>query len=108
MNALQMGTGQTMRHGAVMPLVTVANALHSQIHEIIKLLNHFQCTPWKSRSCCTHNVSRKVHTGSLYGFDWNHCSVVKNMSPKCQRHFIQDLCFYECEPNVGPWVVKVG
>ncbi len=29
------------------------------------------------------------------------------MSKECKRHFIQDLCFYECEPYVKPWVVKV-
>ena len=25
------------------------------------------------------------------------------MSERCRKHFIQDLCFYECSPNVGPW-----
>jgi len=23
------------------------------------------------------------------------------------RHFTQDHCFYECSPNVGPWIVEV-
>ncbi|XP_046401662.1 folate receptor alpha-like isoform X2 [Ischnura elegans] len=29
------------------------------------------------------------------------------MSADCRRHFMQDLCFYECSPNIGPWIVKV-
>jgi hypothetical protein len=29
------------------------------------------------------------------------------MSEGCKRHFIQDHCFYECSPNIRPWVVKV-
>jgi len=68
---------------------------------------HKACTPWMSRACCTHNVTRDIHTTSSYNFDWNHCGNVKELSPQCKRHFIQDLCFYECEPNVGPWVVKI-
>jgi len=66
-----------------------------------------QCQPWRDRSCCTHNVSRAVHEINMYNFEWDHCTDVKPMSNACKRHFKQDLCFYECEPNLGPWVVKV-
>lgn len=40
----------------------------------------------------------------------DHCEAQTNtrMSDECRRHFMQDLCFYECEPNVKPWVVKVN
>lgn len=69
---------------------------------------HGSCIPWKNWACCTHNVTRIVHTTTMYNFNWNHCGQTKNMSSKCMRHFIQDLCFYECEPNLGPWVVKVN
>ncbi|GAB6023042.1 hypothetical protein CHUAL_007134 [Chamberlinius hualienensis] len=68
---------------------------------------HEQCVPWKNRSCCTHNTTYDLHITNAYGFNWDHCSAVKPMSPACQKHFIQDLCFYECEPNLGPWVVQV-
>ncbi|CAH8568805.1 unnamed protein product [Heterobilharzia americana] len=30
------------------------------------------------------------------------------MSEKCQQVFKKDLCFYECSPNLGPWLVKVN
>jgi len=69
---------------------------------------HDQCTPWKERSCCTGNTSRSAHLTKMYNFDWNHCSHIRPLSPACRRHFVQDLCFYECSPNVGPWVVAVN
>nr|CAD7463869.1 unnamed protein product [Timema tahoe] len=68
---------------------------------------YFQCVPWRDRSCCTFNTTHLTHHGSPYNFNFNHCGHVKNMSEECRRHFIQDSCFYECSPNVGPWVVKV-
>ncbi|XP_046676565.1 LOW QUALITY PROTEIN: folate receptor beta-like [Homalodisca vitripennis] len=67
-----------------------------------------QCTPWKNRSCCTYNTTKNLHETKMYNFDYNHCSAVKNMSESCKRHFTQDHCFYECSPNIGPWVVKVN
>lgn len=68
----------------------------------------FQCTPWKKRSCCTHDTTRNAHHSGLYNFNYDHCSQKKNMSEECRRHFRQDLCFYECSPNIGPWIVQVG
>ncbi|CAM1313449.1 FOLR1 (predicted) [Pycnogonum litorale] len=69
---------------------------------------HKQCLPWKSRSCCTYNTTRNLHIGKSYNFDFNHCkrTTNKQMSENCMKHFRQDLCFYECSPNQGPWVVK--
>lgn len=68
---------------------------------------HRQCLPWQDRSCCTQNISTDLHTKNMYNFDWDHCNQVKPMSKNCRKHFIQDLCFYECEPNLGPWIVEV-
>jgi len=68
---------------------------------------HGQCSPWKERSCCTHSTTYKAHTTNMYNFDVDHCANVKPMSDKCKTHFMQDLCFFECEPNVGPWTAKV-
>ncbi|CAH2225925.1 folate receptor alpha isoform X1 [Pelobates cultripes] len=64
---------------------------------------HGQCTPWKEKSCCTPAISQEAHSDQsyLYNFDWNHCGA---MSPECKKHFIQDTCFYECSPNLGPWI----
>ncbi|GLG95778.1 Folate receptor beta [Gryllus bimaculatus] len=69
---------------------------------------HKQCVPWKERACCTANTTRHLHVANLYKFNYNHCSEHRNMSESCRRHFMQDECFYECSPNIGPWVVKVS
>ncbi|NXK69040.1 FOLR1 protein, partial [Sylvietta virens] len=64
-----------------------------------------QCSPWKDNACCTANTSSEAHKdqSSLYNFNWNHCGV---MPAQCKRHFIQDMCFHECSPNLGPWIVQ--
>ncbi|XP_054284409.1 folate receptor beta-like [Macrosteles quadrilineatus] len=67
-----------------------------------------QCTPWKNRSCCTYNTTKNIHESRMYNFNYNHCNQIRNMSENCKRHFTQDHCFYECSPNIGPWVVKVN
>ncbi|XP_017345945.1 folate receptor isoform X2 [Ictalurus punctatus] len=62
-----------------------------------------QCAPWRENACCTANTSAEAHEDNsyLYNFNWNHCGV---MSKKCKEHFIQDTCFYECSPHLGPWI----
>ncbi|KAG8537315.1 hypothetical protein GDO81_024721, partial [Engystomops pustulosus] len=64
------------------------------------------CSPWKDKSCCTANTSHAAHTdvSYLYNFNWDHCGI---MSDLCKTHFIHDTCFYECSPNLGPWIVQV-
>ncbi|NXI58534.1 FOLR1 protein, partial [Chloroceryle aenea] len=66
-----------------------------------------QCALWKDNACCTANTSMEAHEDQsyLYKFNWDHCGV---MPEKCKRHFIQDTCLYECSPNLGPWIDKVG
>ncbi|XP_012501197.1 PREDICTED: folate receptor alpha [Propithecus coquereli] len=67
---------------------------------------HEQCTPWKKNACCTADTSEEAHKdiSNLYRFNWDHCG---KMAPACKRHFIQDTCFYECSPNLGPWIKQV-
>ncbi|XP_040278597.1 folate receptor beta [Bufo bufo] len=67
---------------------------------------HGKCTPWKQKACCSVNTSEAAHQdlSYLYNFNWDHCGV---MSEDCKQHFIHDTCFYECSPNLGPWIVQV-
>ncbi|KAG7470916.1 hypothetical protein MATL_G00118870 [Megalops atlanticus] len=62
-----------------------------------------QCSPWKDNACCTANTTEEAHNDNsyLYNFNWNHCGT---MSETCKKHFIQDTCFYECSPHLGPWI----
>ncbi|XP_006870324.1 PREDICTED: folate receptor alpha-like [Chrysochloris asiatica] len=67
---------------------------------------HGQCSPWKKNSCCNTNISQEAHKdiSYLYRFNWDHCG---KMNAECKQHFIQDTCFYECSPNLGPWIQQV-
>eukprot|EP00069_Balaena_mysticetus_P002148 bmy_15517T0 len=68
---------------------------------------HLQCIPWKDSACCTANTSWEAHldVSLLYNFSLVHCGL---MMPDCQKHFLQAICFYECSPNLGPWIQRVG
>ncbi|KAF6333243.1 IZUMO1 receptor, JUNO [Rhinolophus ferrumequinum] len=65
-----------------------------------------ECMPWKDNACCTFNTSWEAHldVSLLYSFSLLHCGL---MMPDCQKHFIQAVCFYECSPNLGPWIQQV-
>ncbi|RWS25807.1 folate receptor gamma-like protein, partial [Leptotrombidium deliense] len=68
------------------------------------------CKPWQENSCCTEETSALTHAfQNQYNFDLNACEsqVNRKLSEECRKHFIRDLCFYECEPHIGLWVVKV-
>lgn len=63
-----------------------------------------KCAPWNKRSCCQRNVTKSIHTSDVwFNFSWHHCAP---LSSQCRSYFIQDLCFYECTPNGGPWIVQ--
>lgn len=68
------------------------------------------CEPWKNHACCTLQTTINIHHTDMYNFTYNHCeaSTGKKMSEECRRHFDQDMCFFECEPHIGPWKVKVN
>eukprot|EP00039_Didymoeca_costata_P019405 m.337409 g.337409 ORF g.337409 m.337409 type:complete len:343 (+) comp18126_c0_seq1:164-1192(+) len=60
-----------------------------------------ECHPWVDRACCTHDTvlsSEKLRKGYGAGYEWDRCG---KMSPECERFFVHEACFYECEPAVG-------
>ncbi|XP_077983977.1 folate receptor beta-like [Glandiceps talaboti] len=64
---------------------------------------HGTCEPWQGRACCESETTEDMHYSDVWhGFDWNHCG---NISRGCWTWMMKDLCFYECSPNTGPWLV---
>ncbi|XP_027975435.1 sperm-egg fusion protein Juno [Eumetopias jubatus] len=65
-----------------------------------------ECLPWQGNACCTAGTSWEAHldVSLLYNFSLLHCGV---MMPGCEKHFLQAICFYECSPNLGPWIRKM-
>jgi len=63
--------------------------------------NFTECHPWKENACCQRDTVKDVETiRESYGegYEWNRCGP---MSQACERFFVQEACFYECEPNAG-------
>lgn len=63
--------------------------------------NFSECHPWKSNSCCYQETVSSVSTiNEAYGanYHWDRCGP---LSQACERFFVQEACFYECEPNAG-------
>lgn len=68
-----------------------------------------ECHPWKESSCCrkeTVGSAEKLKMAYGAGYHWDRCG---KLSPECERFFVQEACFYECEPSAGlyrkfhPW-----
>jgi len=69
---------------------------------------HDQCKGWEQYSCCTKESTIGAHNEiNHYNFNYNHCPGHK-MSDKCREHFTQDLCFFDCDPYLKPWIVRVN
>lgn len=65
------------------------------------------CQPWSNHSCCTTSTADKIEADgilSLYNMVLDQCPTIKNMSANCRKHFKRDTCFYECSPNLAPWI----
>lgn len=60
-----------------------------------------ECHPWVDSACCHHDTVKSAETlRKSYGaeYEWNRCGP---LSPECERFFVHEACFYECEPAVG-------
>ncbi|XP_078675393.1 uncharacterized protein LOC144913103 isoform X2 [Branchiostoma floridae x Branchiostoma belcheri] len=63
--------------------------------------NFTECHPWKSRACCRQQtVSSPEKIIQNYGPEWRWDRCGK-LSAACERFFVQEACFYECDPNAG-------
>jgi folate receptor len=63
--------------------------------------NFTECHPWKSNACCSHQTvmtADKLKKGYGKEYHWDRCGT---LSPECERFFVQEACFYECDPNAG-------
>jgi len=59
------------------------------------------CHPWKNNACCDKDTVGSVdimNENYGEGYEWNRCGP---MSQACERFFVMESCFYECEPAAG-------
>lgn len=60
-----------------------------------------ECHPFRKDACCTQASVKSSETiNAAYGseYRWDRCG---KLTPQCERFFVQEACFYECDPNVG-------
>jgi folate receptor len=63
--------------------------------------NFTECHPWKENACCSHTTvmsATKLKEGYGKEYHWDRCGP---LTPECERFFVQEACFYECDPNAG-------
>jgi hypothetical protein len=69
--------------------------------------NMNECHPWQKNACCKNaTVGSAEQIRKAYGknWEWDRCetkSKYPKMSAACYRYFVQEACFYECEPAAG-------
>eukprot|EP00479_Gromia_sphaerica_P007026 TRINITY_DN2197_c0_g1_i1.p1 TRINITY_DN2197_c0_g1~~TRINITY_DN2197_c0_g1_i1.p1 ORF type:complete len:236 (-),score=48.04 TRINITY_DN2197_c0_g1_i1:215-922(-) len=66
-----------------------------------------ECHPWKSNSRCSNDTVATIRLEELYPGTaaWDVCGT---LSPACERFFVYESCFYECEPNTALYRRHLG
>lgn len=60
-----------------------------------------ECHPWHDWACCHQaTVMNPVAINKAYGagYEWDRCGPI---SQACERFFVEEACFYECDVNMG-------
>jgi folate receptor len=84
-------------------LKTEGTTLHKP-RPFAEALSFTECQPFRKNACCEEaTVENSSVINNLYGpeYRWDRCGAVKRMSSECERFFVQENCFYECDPNPG-------
>ena len=75
--------------------------LHKQGAPTAEGSDFTECHPWKENACCYEaTVTTHDALNEAYGeeYEWDRCG---KLSQACERVFVQEACFYECEVNAG-------
>jgi len=58
-------------------------------------------------ACCNKTTTETIHLANTTwsNFNYDHCY---RMSNRCKQRFLQELCFYECDPYLHRYVVGVS
>lgn len=60
-----------------------------------------ECAPYKDNACCKPSTvasGQALKEGYGKEYHWDRCGP---LSPQCERFFVEEACFYECEPAAG-------
>jgi folate receptor len=60
-----------------------------------------ECHPFQANACCNElsiKSGQRLNKAHRDGYIWDRCGP---MSRECNAFFVQESCFYECDPNAG-------
>lgn len=78
-----------------------AHPLDNKEHPTEEPDSFTECYPWANRGCCHQEVvesPKKMKESYGTEYHWDRCGA---LSQACERFFVMEACFYECEPNAG-------
>ena len=66
------------------------------------------CQPWQGQSCCTADIAKSIGLHGQLKVDGTSWELCGTLSERCKSFLKKETCFYECEPNLVPWINKVN
>jgi len=92
----------TARLGKQVPETCLIQYFHRDKPDRVgTLLRNHACPPWQKHGCCRPEAVASANVlKQAYGrnYEWDRCGPLQ---PSCEAFFVQEACFYECDPNVG-------
>ncbi|XP_013385040.1 folate receptor alpha-like [Lingula anatina] len=67
-----------------------------------------ECIRYRDESCCKPNMTTSFLEDHQWMnmTDYGHCPQKPRLSPECERLTHDEMCFFACSPNSGPWIVR--
>jgi len=90
----------TQAHGMTVPNTCELSYYHRET-PTTQNENFTECHPWHANACChdsTVTTPQYIRDSYGAGFEWDRCGP---LSQACERFFVEEACFYECDVNAG-------
>ncbi|XP_023932227.1 folate receptor alpha-like [Lingula anatina] len=67
-----------------------------------------ECIRYRDRSCCKPGITNTFEENENFQniTIYNICPQKSSLSSACHREFFDELCFFLCSPNIGPWITE--
>ncbi|CAH1784109.1 unnamed protein product [Owenia fusiformis] len=65
-----------------------------------------ECPVFQEKSCCYKGATEPMLSDQqVQGITYyNHCPQKTELSAQCHQEFFDELCFFMCSPDTGPWI----
>lgn len=104
---------------AAKSIVLASKSVDEYLNTCMKLLPEYsketpspeqntECPSYKDRSCCRVGATLPFQTSDQWQNITNyvHCPQKSSLGSTCHERFFEELCFFLCSPDIGPWIGK--